>query len=479
MASPDLQCLIFIIVYSDLRNKVTNTNNTNTPSELNKKGEFGNYIKQTLTGIHQRPDTITILADCSIENDGTNPGSISRSIDLYKLVDGGLKPLEELQNMNITEFKDLNDLFIKVSSRFNCPRKLVFTYGHGSVFGLFAQTKIPPFVVEKTNAAKNLTAESISFLKADTEILQPGDDVNKGLPRDYLGYENDYISYSDILNDKNNLLSNEELSDAIKNSFGKIDILIMNNCLMQNIYAQAAFKDTVNYLIAPQTGITYPGFDLQTVFDAFTPAAANMDISKQIIESFRSSTEPVTKSYVIVAFDLGNYDEVTTCLTRLKEYFLTQLQDTDLFYSSKISNALDVCFPFDRPISPGISMYDMLQWLKTLNRNDENLTGLVAGIDRCLAKKTDHIFIGEEAHIIKKNGSLDTYSLQNLSGLCVYFPINNGSKNNIIEEAYDTACAFEKISTWRDLINAYLTQKPRRIDYIKETLGFKWKNFPA
>ena len=470
-------------MYSVLKAKGSNTNNPNTYAALNENDDFGTYIKELLPTITQRDDTITILANCTLKSDPQNSSAITKTIELYKLINGELKPLDEFVGMNITKFEDLKDLFKNISAQFTAPRKLIFTYGHGSVFGIFAQTQTIAAVDNLFNSIKRKGLHRISLAREIATIFKAKALSKLQVGEHYIGYENDYITQTDLDADTNRLLSNEELAQAIKASFGKIDILIMNNCLMQNVYAQTAFKDAVGYLIAPQSGITYPGFDLQNIFTSFAPTPDISKIAEKIVRFFDESKEAVTAGYLIMAYDLSGYLDVLNIIKGLKNYLQTKLENPLLSYKSNIVNSLSlVPLPFDQFISSGISMFDIFQWTNELLLKDPStdLQNIVTSIEAYRNKITNYEFIGKEVNIVTKKGQHPfVYSKTNISGLCVYLPRNIQCKNSIIESVYDTSCDFENTVKWKEMVELYTSQTPKEIDNIKNNIKFMWVNPPG
>ncbi|HEX6169741.1 MAG TPA: clostripain-related cysteine peptidase, partial [Chitinophagaceae bacterium] len=120
-------------------------------------------------------------------------------------------------------------VFYKIYKMYDSDRRLLFTWDHGSIFGIFRET-----------VGYSIT-QNISYHKP----------WNKFQPQKNIG----------------DILTSDELADAIQSGFNgkKIDILIMMNCYMQNIHTQYSLQKSVELLIAPESIISMPGYDYRAI----------------------------------------------------------------------------------------------------------------------------------------------------------------------------------------------------------------------
>ncbi len=97
--------------------------------------------------------------------------------------------------------------------------------------------------------------------------IQKLNEDSPGLTKVDKADQNAVKEVADIIN-KRVILTNKELRDIIKEVWkeGKLDVLVMYNCIMQNMYTQYELRDCVDYLVAPVSGICYPGYSYRSIF---------------------------------------------------------------------------------------------------------------------------------------------------------------------------------------------------------------------
>jgi hypothetical protein len=84
----------------------------------------------------------------------------------------------------------------------------------------------------------------------------------------------------------NELLTNEELAGAITDSFGKIDALLMMNCVMMNVHTTYAFKDCVKFLIGPKALFLSLGYDYLTILNEINSLdLTSRQVAKRCLET--------------------------------------------------------------------------------------------------------------------------------------------------------------------------------------------------
>jgi hypothetical protein len=209
----------------------------------------------------------------------------------------------------MTHGTQLGKFLQKITEQCNAKRNVIITFGHGSILGINLAlrlnslqslkvknpptpavqspvyelskkqvTKLSPPVTEKVNIALNKKAEVKKLINEGNPFFTPDE-------------------FKQILNKTKELviLTNKELDQAIKIAYrtNKLDILVMFNCLMQNLYTQYELKESVQYLVAPVTGISYPGYNYRSVFAALqknitmtTDAVANLFVNTIRDETF-------------------------------------------------------------------------------------------------------------------------------------------------------------------------------------------------
>ncbi len=174
---------------------------------------------------------------------------------------------------------------------------------------------------------------------------------------------------------KNESLTNSELSFAIKNSFGEIEILAMMNCCMMNFDSIYYFKSCVKYLIAPQTQIDFEAYDYESVFN-FIYKSKKIDtlcIATNFIEAIRENKthEKAANECAVFAIHL-NSDFINAFQLRFDKMLnsiIKQLKDIKkIAYNLKYATSF--CHSMDEKLN--FHLKDLYHWLENVNFSSEN-----------------------------------------------------------------------------------------------------------
>ncbi len=178
--------------------------------------------------------------------------------------------------------KSLLDIIIQKEAVYD--KLMLVTWGHGSIFGIFYLETL------------------FQFFKRDISgfIEEMGGGLTDDLPqpvlvKNFTGIEDMYnLSPSFLLGkdldsilSKFDILTNKELAGAL--SSRKADVLLMHNCLMQNLCTQYDFKDVVTYLVAPESGISHPGYNYREILNYLDKGVNEKQAADEIMESIRSN----------------------------------------------------------------------------------------------------------------------------------------------------------------------------------------------
>lgn len=166
----------------------------------------------------------------------------------------------------MSEAEGMSAILAHLTTMFPAKRNMWITFGHGAVFG-------------------------INYLTALQETINADKDDKKS------GGNSNHKNYA------SNLLTNKELSSVIRSVLGagkKLDLLVMYNCLMQNVFTQYELSGTVDYLVAPVSGIGHPGYNYREVFKYLSaqPWAHNAEVAKLFLNSCASNRIPDHQSFL-------------------------------------------------------------------------------------------------------------------------------------------------------------------------------------
>jgi len=399
----------------------------------------------------------------------------------------------DLSDFSFSDVEKLQKLFLKIKGKYPAEHNLVFTYGHGSAFGIFKdiiniknqeeldKIKNPDSALSENLTIKNLVSINELVEKARTATAKA--DNNEGLFLKILGEK--VMLFDQEIKPPNKefkpfgALTNEDFAHAIRTSFGVVNILVMDNCLMQNVYAQYALKDAVEYFIAPQTGITLTskdliGFNLNHFINNYiTLYKGNVnpaELAREIINGFNvvnadTQTEEFN-CFAVVSINLQRlYDTFFNDLkTYIKEF--RRLLEIDPNFKFYMKDALRWCYGYERETGTGNTLIDFLDLLKqltkrlNLNNNSEvqyDPFNYRLFYEKVNEYKLDYsnfsCFTGKELLIATKNNAV-------LSGLAVYFPLRKELLNRFIqpfvENDDDYLSAFDGVTEWRCFVEDYL-----------------------
>ncbi len=347
---------------------------------------------------------------------------------------------------DLNNSKIITDIFDFINVHYNYERLMVITFGHGCVFGInLTSRKLFDKLLKKATEVKKVSSdehsilfdkyfkknktyyeifskmkrstnqsivtlinEKFNFVSADfgngnSKVKNSGDNpvflkkykslnslklkkaFNKkpGLFKLLFNPPFKAEMITEILDPS--ILTNSELSSGITASLGnkKVDVLVMYNCLMQNLYAQYEFKDAVDYLVAPISGISFPGYDYEAVYDKIkeNPNISNENIANVFITSIGKGTlhqpylEEIKNSWFISTLQLNGgllkkiktlySDWVTTILTVMKK---------DEKYSTKLSAiVIDTVRPIYNLSADSISDLKVIDFSVFLSRFLDNV----------------------------------------------------------------------------------------------------------
>lgn len=473
---PKHEWLILFLVYSDLRNIPKNKLTKKIERELFlhsreyfyllvdealKDSSLGDNVKVVVisnsmfNSSRQGTHSVTYVHQLIAKDEANITGKGKNSLVRF--------PIRLKKQTRLNEVEDLTNLLNRVKEKCDCKRIMLFTYGHGSAFGIFADFQKSISGYFKKNYYKNIEF----YNKSDFPLNIYGLKYQKNLGESSIDFRMGFKEIENIITlddegieHKFEILTNEEFALAIKNSFGKIDILIFNNCVMQNVYSQFALKDSVDCLIAPQTGITLPGFNISGIVNLISEnhLISNTVLGKMICDSFKGNINPdynqyksIIELFVVPAVNLDGYIEIAKVIKRLGQFMLKELDDVPQF-NHDIYNNLIECFPYEFNTKTGTSMIDLICFLNYFG-DHPTLTTFKSELLTLLENKVS-FFTGEFAfeqkfHIYKDNL---------ISGLCIYFPSSEEAANQYIKPFYNSKnyqSELDEFTEWNKFLKRY------------------------
>jgi hypothetical protein len=196
-----------------------------------------------------------------------------------------LKLIAEEDAFDITNPKCIQEFFKeKILDNNRAQRYMLFTWDHGSGYGIFRDVPETPLVKILDGAIELVPARNMSL---PTPAIVSNNIQNKN------AIDQDEVLTMDELAtviDQDKVLTMDELAAAIGQAFGeeKIELVVMMNCYMQFFDAGYALRKNIKYLIAPESYIFFKGYNYEFIFRklAREPDLSSRKLAKHIVDSF-------------------------------------------------------------------------------------------------------------------------------------------------------------------------------------------------
>jgi hypothetical protein len=385
-----------------------------------------------------------------------------------------LRRLCTRNNLELTKPENLSQMFSYIKKESHAMHRVVFTWDHGSIFGIFRRDNqfASAFPLRNYFSVPNgkKTRKQIIF-KVNQFYDRTWDEraLNRAAyVRDVctgLGQASDATAVCDIL-------TNEELASSLIDGLGGTDILVMMNCSMMNVNtAYALYKNSsVRYLIAPQGEINYPAYNYRAILTAIFeyPAIKPKILAKYIVEflTIKRADSPAinympnTFSWAITCMDLHYFPIVVGLLQRVYEE-LIELIDIDPANKMKVVQRVNKCFPFDA-YRQGLShcMIDLRNLLFLAKDLSPGLNSAHELLESHLPALISGSHVGHKVYTVNATTFMDNLKP---SGISIYFPRDRDDvsanleifKTFIAENAQCPSSFFADIA-WLKMVCRYL-----------------------
>ncbi len=315
------------------------------PSE----GDAPNYrISDVITAIEPSVNFDLLVVENKVSYQGRKR---TDETNVSVLEEGGLKLINTINKGRVLQDgKKLGDVFKSIEDEYKSDQTILVTWDHGSAFGIFLET------------GKN---EKIT-----------------------------------------NILTSEKLAFAISKGFGKVDVLIMLNCIMQNMHTCYALKKAVGFLVAPEGGIVEPGYDYVAITDELrkeTPVDARA-IAHLAVDSMRAHYKKWNwldsfEMQAVFAFDLTQFGNCMTVFNNYVDQIIDLVKTREEILT--IQRADDACYKYDFPKRYGL--VDLIAWLRYLQKEGLGIFGKMADeMETAYENMTVHRVIGNNPYSSNK-----------------------------------------------------------------------------
>lgn len=285
-------------------------------------------------------------------------------------------PSRQVGSINVMTTTDsLVQMLQPIVKEHSANRNIIVTLGHGSIFGINFYN--PKILTE--NLRKNFIPLFYQKVKTPvTETIKAKFDMDAAIAASWepvllneikikRPIQKLYSAAVGTLQDEPNLsiLTVQEINDALYKIFNpkKVDILVFDNCFMQNVFTQYELRKTIDYLVAAQSGISYPGFNYTAILEMLTnninistAEIAKAFTSRNIVEAHEMyneykadiegrwcvSTIPVLEeNYELIK---TNFDELCTLLVKLAEKDNDLRREIGTVFGISIKNVFNYTF---------------------------------------------------------------------------------------------------------------------------------------
>ena len=203
----------------------------------------------------------------------------------------------------------------------------------------------------------------------------------------------------------NNILSLSDLDNSFKNSKinkddKKIDMVILNNCLMGSLETASVLSKYSNYLVASED-VMYGSSEVTPFkfLDGMTSTNTVEEIGKSFIDCYSNSMKE-NLSNVYITFSMIDLNKINTVMDNLGEYFgnieinTTSFKNIAKIRSSNVYEYQKAIDEYDM-----VDLYQLVTKLEPVNGDNKKLLDSI-----------------KEA--VKYNSATDSYS----NGISIYFP---------------------------------------------------------
>jgi hypothetical protein len=360
--------------------------------------------------------------------------SLTKSDGQNVQIKSDLKLIAEEDDFVITNPECIQGFFKeKILENYRAQRYMLFTWDHGSVYGIFRDTPENSLVKILDDAIELVPVRNMSL---PTPLIVSNNIQNKN------AIEQDEV------------LTMDELAAAIGQAFGKekIDLVVMMNCYMQFFDAGYALRNNIKYLIAPESFMSFKGYNYEFIFRklAREPDLSSRKLAKHIVDSFELK---VYDDYFV-----GISAKATTALFANDVTYYAELAD----YIDQLAGALEQELNKNKPeiimarvntppVSGTSHLVDFFYLLQNLQKSLGN---------------TWQQELVEELLLLKKKTIIAQYigfdfgnyvGSANPSGFSIYFPIKLFGQI-ASREAFDLPndTSFKLDKTWYELVMKFV-----------------------
>lgn len=466
---------VFFLIYADLQN--TKFNNLDINEFKKPFASESEELKRLFNDILTSP--VSSRSDIYIIYNEVNkfPG-LKDATYLFKVINGRKgKSLKKIIKIDSSDFiqkpKGIINLLKKVDIA-KYRKKMVITWDHGSIFGVFKKEVRPHDLGYEKVSVKT---KSIYLKRNPPYITASVSKLKNRVPviiHPCQKIPSPTVKIRDIL-------TNEELADIIKKGIGKADILIMYNCGMMNLNTAFALhvKKSVDFFIAPQGGIDPPSYNFKEILKnvCTDPLISPFQLSRVCINTLNklrlqrdTAYMEAISSWSIICLNLNYLQNVITLINKLSKKLIAIIREGSSTPERRntvqaLRDIRESLFPFDATTQSSMYMVDLRALLHKLSISEmfsSQFTDMYESLEKNIQRLLVDKFVGHKLYTsIRGKPYSDNIEP---SGLSLFFPRNEADLvleifNTFIAENAKLRSVFFSKTMWPGFICRFMKSK--------------------
>jgi hypothetical protein len=350
------------------------------------------YIRNQIRYVNYSPKVKAVLVEAQIKNikkDRSEESAINATMSiLHKEKEEWLHAVDHIWRQEdeidtLTNINRLEKILLRLKDKYKANRHIVITVGHGSIVGI---NYYIPGLKPKADRGNHPETE---------KNIKPNRKTDKVITKEI--FPDTKPSEFEVEGKKLLFLSNQEIFEVLNKVFQpkKIDVLVMYNCLMQNIFTQYELRNGVDWLVAPLSGISIPGFNYKAVVNKISErpeTISSEEVAALFIQTinkgnnYRKYKEDIEGTWKITAEKLNNgylesvYEKLNNFFHRVDDLSQTDSSIIYCLYETGrfLFNYSNYCLPSIRVVDLGV----FFAYLKDkIRREYGNFAGLIPEIE--------------------------------------------------------------------------------------------------
>lgn len=231
-----------------------------------------------------------------------------------------LRVLEELPSVSgLQDVATVSGIFDTIRGYFDYEHVLLTTLDHGSGFAIFSPPDEPPHLLYSL-------AHRYSMKK---KRVAPSASKKKGKKRTIAAFRAAVLRSTRDAEPSG--ITMDKLQQAIRKTFGKVDVIFMRNCFMQMFDTGYTLREVTRYLVAFESLMWFPAFDYVIWFKAMQKEGRLLTPEETVTGAIRGFTRTrmlarMRTDSAIFGNELSFYPQLNDCMNSMIEELIFYVQ---------------------------------------------------------------------------------------------------------------------------------------------------------